>query len=623
MASAEQADNYHYTPLRFSREIRLLEVGPGNKGEGIKCSLIPIYLSTNHSYQALSYTWGSAETPCSILVSGKPLAITENLYVALQHFRYSHQPRVLWVDAVCIDQSNHQERSAQVKIMRDIYARAKEVLIWLGEEVETDHLAVNLISSFQDAVAAKQFSMYVDDRVAMQRIFGPPFSPQWAALSQLLQRPWFQRVWIIQEITVASVPRIVCGALEIEWEPLAQLVSYICANGLQIYLSLETRNLPHGVNSIRSVTTLRKQRGNLAGPGLSLPLLIMVMRAQSATEPRDHIYGFHGLTIAPRRNALHHRLLATLGYRGDVRDLGIKIDYSVTAEALFKEVAVQTLMRYRLVAILSFAGSQMEGSKLSLPSWIPDWSYDFTKQQPSHFVNSLALYRPFQAGGDRKPHLYISGDGNILNISGFIVDTIAQVGKPHLIPKPLSAAVGWARFWEVREAEVKHYRECDDIAATVRAKWQEEEFEEAYWRLLICNLAHLDQIKPPTPEFKKGFEVMRYVVANHESLKCQQLDGIDTELVNHPMGLHYFNALSTWSQGRVFSATTNDLLGWVPKGAAKDDVICIFFGADVPYVLRPDGPDHYRLIGESYIHGVMEGEAITKKSFLKQNFSIR
>ncbi|KAK2754755.1 ankyrin repeat and sam domain containing protein 6 [Colletotrichum kahawae] len=133
---------FNYDPLDlFKRGIRLLRLLKSYAGP-ICCELFEVQVTErgcDTPYEALSYVWGSSDLTHRIEVNGKELSITANLHVALSHLRLIDADRVLWVDAVCIDQNNHKERGHQVQQMGDIYHQARQVVVWLGEATsETD-----------------------------------------------------------------------------------------------------------------------------------------------------------------------------------------------------------------------------------------------------------------------------------------------------------------------------------------------------------------------------------------------------------------------------------------------------------------------------------------------------
>lgn len=126
-------EEYQYAPLQSGGQIRLMHLEPALKfDDDIHCSLHPAAIGTA-KYEALSYVWGDGAKKGRILLGDKYLEITDNLNVALRYIRTKRKPRMLWVDAVCINQSNLLERNSQVKLMGQIYAGSLHGLIWLGE----------------------------------------------------------------------------------------------------------------------------------------------------------------------------------------------------------------------------------------------------------------------------------------------------------------------------------------------------------------------------------------------------------------------------------------------------------------------------------------------------------
>jgi hypothetical protein len=143
---------YCYAPLEKEyQHIRLLTLLPGSCPKPIHITLNTAELSTEHvpKFEALSYTWGSTRDPADILIVDKGeyfvLSITQNLYVALKDLRYQSEPRVLWVDSICINQEDIAERSSQVKLMADIDTLTKRVVVWLGPEADESSLALDLL----------------------------------------------------------------------------------------------------------------------------------------------------------------------------------------------------------------------------------------------------------------------------------------------------------------------------------------------------------------------------------------------------------------------------------------------------------------------------------------------
>jgi hypothetical protein len=214
---------YQYSPLNEEAgEIRLLTLHPGPLNSEIYVVLHNETLTKTHTpaFEALSYTWGSMENLHDIRVgsSGNDfLSVTRNLAVALSYLRYAEKVRVLWIDAVCIDQKNTKERGQQVERMRDIYTLAARVVVWLGVEEQNSTYALQLMSTLSSKIevdwllAAMKPSMLGEGEPDWTDRSKPlPYEgKELDAIYSLLHRSWFERLWIRQEIRLASKRSII------------------------------------------------------------------------------------------------------------------------------------------------------------------------------------------------------------------------------------------------------------------------------------------------------------------------------------------------------------------------------------------------------------------------------
>jgi hypothetical protein len=162
--------------------IRLLMLMPHqDENAAIRCQLFSYAVEDTggtHLYEALSYVWGSPEKRNSIWIDEFHLPVTANLYAALLRLRDRFITRVLWVDAICINQEDLEERNIQVRSMAKIYAKASRVIVWLGEAVAAESQALE------------------DIRVAAAEATKPNSGTNQNAMKTLLQREWFQRIWV-------------------------------------------------------------------------------------------------------------------------------------------------------------------------------------------------------------------------------------------------------------------------------------------------------------------------------------------------------------------------------------------------------------------------------------------
>ncbi|EGZ70088.1 HET-domain-containing protein [Neurospora tetrasperma FGSC 2509] len=167
---------YYKFPISRSH-IRLLQLLPSeNEDAVIHCRLFSTALDSKgiRPYEALSYVWGSEAKPCSISINGCDLPIGENLHAALLHLRDHSIERTIWIDAICINQEDEEEKGHQVQSMAKIYAKASRVIVWLGEEAAGSDQALEEIR-----IATELSTRRLDNK---------------AGILTLLQRPWFQRI---------------------------------------------------------------------------------------------------------------------------------------------------------------------------------------------------------------------------------------------------------------------------------------------------------------------------------------------------------------------------------------------------------------------------------------------
>ncbi|KAF2093026.1 HET-domain-containing protein [Rhizodiscina lignyota] len=218
-------EEFQYTPLDLDHSIfRLVRLFKGD-GSDITCELVHAELGPRNSvipYEALSYTWGGMEKTATVTVDGKKLPVTLNLYVALQRLQQKDTERILWIDAICIDQKNLEERGHQVKHMADIFRQAETVIYWLGVgtyETKVAMESIKMLHSESLKYACKDWTL--DDerwkclwsRIQMElhRKHSNLLSRQREGMRLPLESPWFERVWILQEVANSQAALVCCG----------------------------------------------------------------------------------------------------------------------------------------------------------------------------------------------------------------------------------------------------------------------------------------------------------------------------------------------------------------------------------------------------------------------------
>lgn len=292
----------------------LLEKGVQSQ---LRCQLWQAYLDDIIPYESLSYTWGSQSTLHEIIVDKKILSITESLHEALWHLRKPDEDRMLWVDALCIDQTNIKERGHQVDHMREIYGKADKVVVWLG------YLSGNA-TKLKSAVTILEAKLAEMPGIPRK---WPREDPQWRSLWEQVEaslvpscrkelvdglqsfmgKSWFSRVWILQEVANAKRAVVSCNLGEIpSWifALLPRVMDVKVSQQCQAVLDI----MPHPVTS----PTSRDQNRNLCG-------LLYKFRGCQATDPRDRVYALLGMAV-------------------DMQESGIRSDYAKDEQMLMQEL---------------------------------------------------------------------------------------------------------------------------------------------------------------------------------------------------------------------------------------------------------------------------------------------
>jgi hypothetical protein len=306
------------------------------------------------TYEALSYAWGSAinpetayverqETTNDHIVSQSTLELGQNLATALRHLRYLDKPRVLWVDAICIDQQNNPERDQQVQRMREIYMYADRVVVWLGLSSEKSALALRTLEHIGNQVeVTRNHSILPSPDCTVPHLVSTvelPFDEGvWQAILDILERPWFERVWIVQEIQLGSPTSVVqCGEYQISWYLIRRAISRLW-NGAPENVMAKLQNIAYLVTNLR---------------GDPLPTLLQHCNKLKCSDPLDKIYGILGLAPPLVASKIHP-------------------SYEFSAPEAYKTTFLRHLDTVRRLELLDHCHTHSQ--VVQSPSWVPDWS---------------------------------------------------------------------------------------------------------------------------------------------------------------------------------------------------------------------------------------------------------
>jgi hypothetical protein len=239
--------HYDKIPVDTRGAIRILKLYPGSpKQDDVLCELIPGTILSHEEcqdhdpplefkpYDALSWCWGKDPQNGKISIRMGETSyvkfVQPSLVAALRALRHETHDRHIWADAVCINQDYKAEKNHQVEMMADIYGRADCVRIWLGDPDVSSNTAILFIK--QQVLQLHHF----DDLCQSTK-----FSDKWKALLELMQREWFSRRWVVQEVSLAPKAIIHCGAAKLSWNKFAVAV--------ELFVEVETAT--HRLSEVR------------------------------------------------------------------------------------------------------------------------------------------------------------------------------------------------------------------------------------------------------------------------------------------------------------------------------------------------------------------------------------
>ncbi|KAH8777622.1 heterokaryon incompatibility protein-domain-containing protein [Diaporthe sp. PMI_573] len=430
LSGGDRRESKLYQPIIDKYEIRVLEIKPGKLSDQLKgalhhCSVeFDIELNVNlkgpgqrHAlwmkdltvpilYTALSYTWGEPKFDAKFECDGYVKMITKSLESALRHFRQVDRAVVMWVDQICIDQGNNEEKAQQVPLMSQIYENAINTAIWLGDADDDSDTALRLLEHARICLqffTEKQFDPNEVARMGLPE----PDAGDWEALWKLLSRRWFERLWIIQEVALSKDLWVVCGNSAIKWESLAAACISLADTGISQWLtdkySTSVVASDGGDDVCKKayyLETIRlRLRGQMQKPEL-LTLMVDSRRAQSM-DARDKVYGMLGI-CDPRTRT------------------GVRVDYSdkYHVAQLYQDVSeyhiTEDIPHNRIT--LDRVLSSVDHDSVDLPSWVADW------RRPRRTMALGSSVYSYQADGRYTPRSPTAENKTLQMMLDFVVN---------------------------------------------------------------------------------------------------------------------------------------------------------------------------------------------------------
>ncbi|KAI0875946.1 heterokaryon incompatibility protein-domain-containing protein [Hypoxylon argillaceum] len=590
--------------------IRLLGVHPGKDTEPLTLSLSHVPLQSLPVYEAISYFWGPATDVVPVVCDGVEVSITASLFGALSQFRLPDRSRTLWADAICIDQANLSEKGIQVGLMPQIYSGAERVLIWLGplDEArillrlpewikETRALIPPPPATFDAPEAAQQFEKLLAEALQRRREGKPNLHDyDWQPLAALVSRPWFRRKWIVQEVVLAREAVLCVDHVRLPWDELALLTYTMAAFEL---VTVAGESIAKGY---------RAEKGKGAWT-LALSFTIPMQNIafiQEIQEYRQYATLMDGVMATNHFLCTieHDHIYALLGLQ--LKHTAFRADYEISVAESYIRFAKAILFEGQRLKVFGLAPYKSyfavpDTERLPLPSWVPDLRLI---QYVATLVSFSVLKQRFFAGGRDKPILHLSADGLVLHARGRIIDTVQSL----------------APTW-IDRLKVDHpgLRSNTDILELASNAWFNSPFSK--W-LLDCHRFAVQNAAYPPAELMAAFA--RTMVCNMNSREGYAEPGMLESFADylascedkagkeeHKPNPHFMPICSAGSR-----------LGQIPIGAALGDRICVLVGGETPYVIRPTAQGRFRLIGEAYVDGVMDGEALEGSEYIDEDIQI-
>ncbi|KAK6607214.1 ankyrin repeat protein [Botrytis cinerea] len=421
---SERSINSQQTPYKpilgpFTHATRLVILYPSNDPDSpLRCGICTDSLDNNPDYVALSYAWGK-DNPGEVwrvYGNGFYIHLMPNLHSALVHLREKTEPRVLWVDAICIDMLNFEERSFQITLMARLYSQAQEVIMWLGESRDNSET----IASEAKAMGILNKETSLDGNLT-------PYWETWDSVDALFRRSLWCRAWMIQESVVAAKLIVMCGKYASSfdnWQNVRELrrKKLDSESRLPRLMSNEYLKADEAAwDAVIALQTLRDRYRKNGKMELDLATLLFLSRRHTSSDYRDKLYA----------------LLSLLGDK-ERSDPLLHPDYSLSSAEMAHKLTVYVLKMYRNLTVLESAFSVDNFENLS--SWTLDLyalrrpvAHEYSDAiQQSTLQDPQDVSQAYNSGGkyilNNHPFTF-SSDLKTLKVWGVVIDSVIDCDR--------------------------------------------------------------------------------------------------------------------------------------------------------------------------------------------------
>jgi hypothetical protein len=576
---------YQYSPLRKDRdELRLVRLLPGSISAEIEIEIF--HAPRSSKYEALSYVWGPPERTDVALVRkpvkalSKPvdhanrskrdehsepsatIGIADNLAVALRHLRDPIKSRILWMDAICINQDDLAERSAEVLEMGSIYSRAEQVVVWLGPSSKDSRLAVETLKRLGDGIRYHINDHYISYKTGSWAVRLQSDSealmfhqPSWFAIGDLLRRQWFSRLWVFQEIGLATKATLFAGQDGIDWFLFTTAIQWL--RGISEHLNQVFHELKFEDFTKSSFVGLLHISFKSYPREFGILSLLELTSRLNSSDPRDRLYALRALVVPTERKF-------------------ITPDYSKSVEEAFRNFTFRFYQETGTGFLLTRCSLRDASSKLQMPSWVPDFS---ATDLPRAFY-------AFSASGRSKFSAVLNNE--CLTVQGVKLATITSLLGPFKTSYTNIEIIQVLRSWQISCRSSMYPSGGSTSDAFIHA-------------IVGGELAGL------IPDWRSclSLEECRRILDPGEA-------GVEVEGINN-IKARFLGKVRAHLHGRVFFKTREGFFGICPESAKDGDLMVVFPGVYAPLALRPvthQGQLSYRIVGASYVHGAMDAEVL-------------
>lgn len=673
-------------------QIRLLELQPGSWDAQIVCQLVVVGLGEKPKYRAISYVWGPRSNMKTITLDGKSFAVTPNLESALRRFRSTNTVQLLWADAICMNQKDEKERNDQVALMGEVYREAQKVLIWLGNGTAHDNNSVAMkgvkflswSKNFDDdadkiASYAKDFLVYHQTRKLLRHLLQQDYVLGAFCLVNLLARnkclegediaffqsesvrqaivmelktimelPWWDRQWVIQETVLAKEVIIYYQGFEAPWEMFSAAARNFqrhrqscCADQNAKWPLADIQGIAKFARVFRDVDDWRmiwKKDDNR----IRLLSLLWQFRSRTTTDPKDKVYA-----LLP--------LVTDWKTRTGRKVKEIVPTYNASDARVFRQVVLNSIQVHEsLIVLMGNTEKSSSLQKMNLPSWVPDW----TVKPYAYELERLKRAELYSASGNRPPTDLFIGESFMLT-KGVRHGEVNTVGGVMDADDEMSANTTFAEWYGI--ADMKRYMDmryqsgpctrgdafcrtlCMNTETAARENddqhipLNEEEYVKAgdrYGQDFIAELKSATRSRHDSADlddpdgFRAQFERAgrsgtnkTFATRTKGIISSDGEEGMEEpEEIEDNQQVKIDDAVLTSTAHRRFFMTKVGTMGLGPACMQKEDIVYVLDGGNTPFLLRPikgrrDVPGYgehecYQLVGDCYVHGIMYGEAV-------------